>query len=359
MKIYDLDTPTLLVDLDILEQNIARMAKVAADGGKRLRPHTKTHKTPEIARMQLAAGAKGLTVAKLGEAEVYADSGLDDLFIANQIIGPIKIERLIDLTMRARVTAAVDSIEGAAQIADGAEKRSARVRIRIEVDTGLGRAGARSDAEVLSIARYAADRPGLEFEGIFTHEGQVYKSANAAGTASDAAAQMRRVAEMLANEGLPCVAVSMGSTPGAPLVAGEPGITELRPGVYVFNDRTQIRLGAGPESLALTVLATVVSVRPDGKIIVDAGSKSMASDCPFEDKSFGEILGRPEIRFVGASEEHGQLMAEGRHGLKVGDKLRIIPNHACTCVNMHDTMTAFRGETVAAEWNIACRGRIR
>jgi D-serine deaminase-like pyridoxal phosphate-dependent protein len=142
-------------------------------------------------------------------------------------------------------------------------------------------------------------------------------------------------------------------------MAGEPGLTELRPGVYVFNDRTQLRLGAPKDTCALTVLATVVSVRPDGKIIVDAGTKSMASDCSFEDRSYGEIVGRPDVRFVGASEEHGHLQAESGTALRVGDRVRIIPNHACTCVNMHDTMTAVRGETVEATWIIAGRGKIR
>ena len=359
MNIYDLDTPTLLVDLDVLERNIANMADLARAGGKHLRPHTKTHKTPEIARMQLAAGARGLTVAKLGEAEVFADSGLDDLFVANQIVGPIKIERLIKLAERVKVTVGCDSIEVAAPIAAAAAKRGLKVRLRIEVDTGLGRAGTRSSSETLSIAQFAAEQPSLDFDGIFTHEGHLYKSADRAGTAGSAAEEMRATAELLASAGAQCESVGMGSTPGAPLTAREPGITELRPGVYVFNDRTQLRLGVQREACALTVLATVTSVRSDGRVIVDSGTKSLASDCNFEDKSFGEILGRPELRFVGASEEHGHLLADGSAAIRVGDRLRVVPNHACTCVNMHETLTAFRGETVEAVWAIAGRGRIR
>ena len=359
MTIYDVDTPALLVDLDILERNIAEMARLARSGGKLLRPHTKTHKTPEIARMQVAAGAHGLTTAKLGEAEVLADAGLDDLFIANQIVGQIKVERLIKLAARRRVTVGIDSIESAAPIADAAAKLGLKVRTRIEVDTGLGRAGARSASEVLTIAQFAAEQPGLALDGIFTHEGHLYRATDAGETAGRAAAQMRDIAKLLATAGLPCLAVSMGSTPGAPLTANEPGITELRPGVYVFNDRTQIRLGAPREACALTVLATVISVRPDGRVIVDAGTKSLASDCPFEDRSFGEILGRPDLRFVGASEEHGHLLTDGAATIRIGDRLRIVPNHACTCVNMHDTLTVFRGETVEATWTIAGRGRIR
>jgi D-serine deaminase-like pyridoxal phosphate-dependent protein len=359
MTIFDLDTPALLVDLDILERNLAAMAGLVKAGGKLLRPHTKTHKTPEIARMQIAAGARGLTVAKLGEAEVLADAGLDDLFIGNQIVGPIKIERLLKLMERVRITVGIDSIEAAQPIAEAASRRGLRAQARIEIDTGLGRAGTRSDAEVLAIARYIAGHPGLELDGIFTHEGHLYKSADAADTAALAAAMMRRVADMLRAAGMPCPEVSVGSTPGASLMAHEPGLTELRPGVYVFNDRTQLRLGVPRENCALTVLATVTSVRPDGRIILDAGTKSLASDCNFEDRTFGDVLGHPELRFVGASEEHGHLQADGMARPRVGDKVRIIPNHACTCVNMHDRLTAFRGESVEATWTIAARGRIR
>jgi D-serine deaminase-like pyridoxal phosphate-dependent protein len=359
MNLNDLDTPVLLADLDILERNIANMARVAREGGKALRPHTKTHKTPEIARMQIAAGAQGLTCAKLGEAEVLVGAGFDDVFIANQIVGPQKIERLLNLSLHARITVAVDSVEGAAPIGDAAAARGIRVPVRIEVDTGLGRAGARSEPEVLEIARAAGDSRGLELAGIFTHEGHLYKSAEPALAAASAAEQMRSIARALAAAGLPCDTISVGSTPGAPLMAGEAGLTELRPGVYVFNDRSQVRLGAPKDTCALTVLATVVSVRSDGKIIVDAGTKSLASDCPFEDRTFGDVVGRADVRFVGASEEHGHLLAEGGTSLRVGDRVRIIPNHACTCVNMHDTMTGVRGETVEATWIIAGRGKIR
>jgi D-serine deaminase-like pyridoxal phosphate-dependent protein len=359
MNLNDLDTPALLVDLDILERNIANMARITSEGGKSLRPHTKTHKTPEIARMQTAAGAHGLTCAKLGEAEVLVGAGFDDIFVANQIVGPLKIDRLMKLAVHARITVAIDSIEGATPIGEAAAERGIRIPVRIEVDTGLGRAGARSETEVLGIARCAADSRGLELTGIFTHEGHLYKSAEPKIAADRVATQMRATAAMVAAAGFPCASISVGSTPGAPLMAGEPGLTELRPGVYVFNDRSQVRLGAPKEACALTVLATVVSVRSDGKVIVDAGTKSLASDCPFEDRTFGEIVGQPELRFVGASEEHGHLLVEGGARLHVGDRVRIIPNHACTCVNMHDTMNAVRGETVEAAWAIAGRGRIR
>jgi D-serine deaminase-like pyridoxal phosphate-dependent protein len=163
----------------------------------------------------------------------------------------------------------------------------------------------------------------------------------------------------LSDKGIPVQEISIGSTPGAHLFAGEATPTELRPGNYVFLDRMQAHIGANRNQCALTVLASVVSVRSDGRVIVDAGTKSLASDCPFPDKTYGEIVGHPELQFVAASEEHGHLQATEKTPLRVGDKVQVIPNHACTCVNMHDTLTAYRGEQVVAEWPIAGRGKIR
>lgn len=360
-NIYDLDTPALLVDLDRLERNLAEMAQRVRAGGKTLRPHTKTHKTPAIARMQIDSGARGLTVAKLGEAEVMAEAGFDDLFIANEIVGAAKIARLLDLLRRVSVRVGVDSEAVAGPLGEAARAEALRVPVLIEVDTGLGRAGARSPEEALALARFVADHPGLEFTGIFTHEGHLYRSdeAERRQRAAQAAADMRSLALALESQSTPAREISVGSTPGAPYMAQEAGPTELRPGVYAFYDRMQVSFGVPPDRCALTVLATVVSVRPDGKILLDAGTKTLASDRPFPDQTFGEIVGRPDLTFVGASEEHGHLQAHGSANLRVGDKVRILPNHACTCVNMHETMVAYRGEEVEAVWPIAARGKIR
>jgi D-serine deaminase-like pyridoxal phosphate-dependent protein len=361
-SIYDLDTPTLLVDNDRLERNIAEMAARAAAGGKALRPHTKTHKTPEIARMQLAAGASGLTVAKLGEAEVLAYAGCKDIFIANQLVGWMKVQRLMALLEHAKVRVGADSMEVAGPIGVAAKSHGWQVPVMIEVDTGLGRSGTRSLEEALLLARQITDQPGLEFLGIFTHEGHLYRGKEGGVDAEAAAAvatQMRETASALRDQGTPCREVSVGSTPGSKLLAPEPGLTELRPGVYVFNDCTQVRRGVEPDRCALTVLATVISVRPDGRVVIDAGTKSFASDNPFAEKTYGEVLDHPELTFSGISEEHGHLQAEGAISLKVGDKIRVVPNHACTCVNMHNSLTTFRGESVADTLYIAGRGKIR
>ena len=361
-SIYDLDTPALLVDSDRLERNIAEMAARVAAGGKALRPHTKTHKTPEIARMQLAAGAAGLTVAKLGEAEVMAYAGCKDLFVANQLVGTIKVQRLMSLLEHARIRVGADSMEVAEPIGVAAKGHGWTVPVMIEVDTGLGRSGTRSLEETLLLARQVADHPGLEFLGIFTHEGHLYRGKDGgvdAEAAAAVAAQMRAAASALREQGTPCGVVSVGSTPGAALLAPEPDLTELRPGVYVFNDRTQVRRGVQPDHCALTVLSTVISVRPDGRVLIDAGTKSFASDSPFADRTYGDVLDHPELTFSGISEEHGHLLAEEKTTLRVGDKVRVVPNHACTCVNMHNSMTTFRGDTVEETLYIAGRGKIR
>ncbi len=360
-NIYDLDTPALLADLDRVEQNVQEMALLAREGGKALRPHAKTHKTPEIARIQIEAGSTGITVAKLGEAEVMAAAGIQDIFIANQIVGPQKIARLIRLATIAIISIAVDSLDVAEPIDDAARAAGLRIPVLIEVDTGNARAGTRSAEELLRIARAVTFCKGLELRGIYTHEGQLYRLLSAEERAEQShaiATHMRALADLMTEQGTPPEVISVGSTPGAALLAAEERITEMRPGVYLFNDRMQIQLGVPLERCALTVMATVTSVRSDGKIIIDAGTKSMAGDIFPKDRTFGLVLGHPELQFVGASEEHGHLLAGSATNLRVGRKVRIVPNHACTCVNMHDKIVVHRGEQIEAIWPIAARGKI-
>ena len=359
-NIHDLDTPALLVDRDILDRNLARMAALVSSGGKTLRPHVKTHKTPEIARMQIRNGAIGLTVAKLGEAETMADEGFGDLFIANQIVGATKVARLLSLIQRCKTRVGIDSREVAEPIGVAANAIGLKASTLIEVDTGLGRAGVRSISEALELAQFATEHPGLSLEGIFTHEGQLYQSEGRAEAAAKAAAYMRDVASAFAMRGLPCGVVSVGSTPGAAFNALEEGLTEMRPGTYVFNDRTQVFAGVASRSdCALSVLATVISVRSDGKVLIDAGTKTLAGDILKADGTCGELLEYPELSFVAFNEEHGYLQSSGAMTPRVGEKVRVIPNHVCTCVNLHDALVSFRGEIVEEVWKIACRGKVK
>lgn len=361
MNFYDLDTPALIVDLDRLERNIAAMAAMVGEHGKALRPHTKTHKTPEIARMQIEAGACGLTVAKLGEAEVMADVGFDDLFMANQPVGAPKIERLIALQRRARVIVGVDSLAVAAPISEAAAKAGVRVPVRIEIDTGLHRAGVRTMEEAVSLAERIASMPGLELAGIFTYEGHATPRPpeERAAACAEAAATMRQCADAMRTIGVPIAEISMGSTPGARYTAQQKGVTELRPGTYVFYDAMQTGWGASIENCALTVLTTVVS-RPEPTVaILDAGTKALSGDRGMSGSKHGLIWEDTAAVFDWANEEHGHVdLSPAALQPNVGDKLRVVPFHVCTCVNMHDTMYGVRGENVETVWKIAGRGKL-
>jgi D-serine deaminase-like pyridoxal phosphate-dependent protein len=362
LNLYDLDTPALIVDLTRLERNIARMAALAREGGKQLRPHIKTHKTPEIAQMQLASGAVGLTVAKLGEAEVFADAGFTDLFMANEVVGAAKVERLIALLKRVKLSIGVDSVDAAAPLSDAGFKAGVDVLVRIEIDTGLGRAGVRTVEDAVELAKTLSTMKGLRLEGIFTHEGTSYR-ADAAERASNCAAaanKIRTVRERLAEIGLNVEIVSVGSTPGAPYMALEHGMTEIRPGNYVFSDTMQMQFGTAEQDCALSILTTVIS-RPDADTaILDSGTKSLSGDRALEGSKHGQLIDHPEVPFDWASEEHGHLDLRGSsYNPRIGEKARVIPYHACACTNMHDVMYAVRDEKVEATWKVTARGRIR
>ena len=360
MNLYDLDTPALFVDLDRLERNIARAAETAKRGGKTFRPHTKTHKTPEIARMQADAGAAGLTVAKLGEAEVYAASGFGDVFIANEVIGPLKVDRLLRLSERCRVIVGVDSVESAGPISKAAFAAGMCIPVRIEVDTGHHRAGVRSIDDAVRLAARLGDMAGIEIEGVFTHEGHVYKAdaADRESLCSAAAEKLRRIRDQI-SEGSD-FQISVGATPSLRWMAQEDGVTELRPGVYVFGDVMQTRLGMDVEDCALSVLATVVS-RPEARTaILDSGSKTLSGDRGEYGWKYGLIPQHPEALLDWVSEEHGHLdLSESSWNPRVGEKVRIVPYHACAAANMHDELYAVRGESVETVWKVAARGKFR
>ncbi len=361
--IHDLLTPAVLIDQNVLQNNIAKQAKMCREGGKKLRPHIKTHKCFQVAHMQIEAGADGLTVAKLGEAEKMAQAGFNDLFVANQLTGEANMQRLVRLVRMAHMRVGADSPETVLPLAEAMQRAGLPpIPLLIEVDTGLGRAGVRSVEECLQLARLIAECKGAALHGIFTHEGHIYAQEEADGRAElarQAAQKMRACAEALVQAGLPVQEISVGSTPGAPFMAVEPGVTEMRSGVYVYNDRTQLLRGTDLKDVALTVLATVVSVRPDGRIILDAGVKTLASDRNLPDGLYGMLPDYPHIRFAAASEEHGMLQADGPHTLKTGDRVRIVPNHCCTCVNMHSHITVHQGEQVTDTWEVALRGAVQ
>lgn len=362
MNLYDLDTPALLVDLDRLESNIAGMAAIARAGGKALRPHTKTHKTPEIARMQLAAGAIGITVAKLGEAEVMANAGFDDIFVANQIVGAIKLDRLTALAARIRIIVGVDDAGATQSLADAAHRAGVEIEVRIEVDTGLRRAGVRTIESATALAAEMDRMSGVRLDGLYTYEGHanVGSAEQRETTCRAVAAYLRKVADALRKCGIDPGTLSVGSTCGASVMSTEESIDEIRPGVYVFNDCGQMERGARYEDSALTVLATVVSRPDDTTAIIDAGTKALSGDKGAEGSRHGRLLDYTDVTFDWANEEHGHLdLSRTTYRPRIGDKLRIVPFHACTATNMHDTIYGVRGERVQTTWSIASRGKIQ
>jgi len=361
----ELDTPALLFDLDVVERNIEEMAAVARDAGAALRPHTKTHKSPEIAGMQIDAGARGLTVAKVGEAEVMAEAGFPDLLIAYPIVGERKLARLEALLDRAAIRVSLDTVEVAEAIGAIGVRRATDIPLLVEVDTGLHRMGRAPGAPSASLALEIARIPGVEVIGLLTHAGHAYRASDevtlhdaAVGEAED----LLDTAERCARAGLEIREISVGSTPTARVAARVSGVTEIRPGTYVFNDVQQLRLGvASLETCAARVLVTVVARPTAERFLVDAGSKAFSADGgdgpPWLGR--GVVLGRPDLTLDFLSEEHGVGHIEGGGDLAIGQRLQVVPLHVCSCVNLFDTAAGIRGDRVDHEIAIAARGRMR
>ena len=357
-----LATPAVLVDLDVLERNIARMAARAREAGVRLRPHAKTHKCPPIGRLQRAAGAWGLSVAKVGEAEVFADAGFDDLFVAYPVVGEDKGRRLVALADRVRLAVGVDSVEGACTLATPFHAARRALDVLLKVDVGYGRVGVLPEHAV-ALARQIVDVPGLRLRGVFTHAGHGYLAETKAAIDEIAKQEGERLAATAAElraAGLPVDEVSVGSTPTAALAMRVPGVTECRPGNYVFHDASQVALGTcGIEDCALTVVATVVSVPASDRAVVDAGSKTLSSD-PLRPRpgGYGQLLDR-RSRIEKLSEEHGVIAVADGESFRVGERVRILPNHACVVANLHDRLIGVSGGRVESVLTVAARGRVR
>lgn len=360
-SIEDLETPAVLVDLDVLASNIARMAGRARAAGVKLRPHAKTHKIPEIARMQLAAGAGGLSLAKTGEGEVFADAGFEDIFLAYPVVGAGKGRRLLALSDRLRLAVGVDSVEGAGSLSEVFQIAGRNLDVVLKVDCGLHRAGV-APQDAVSIASRIAELPGISLRGIFTHAGHAYLAPSpdaVAAVGKDEGALMARLADEMRGAGLPVEEVSVGSTPSAPEAIKASGVTECRPGNYVFHDASQVSLGTcETKDCAMTVAATVISVPAPDRAVLDAGSKTLSSD-PLRPLPGGHgfLLGR-RSRIERLSEEHGVVAVEPGERFRVGERVRILPNHSCVVSNLHDRVFATRAGRVEAEWRVAARGQV-
>jgi D-serine deaminase-like pyridoxal phosphate-dependent protein len=354
------ETPAVIVDVDRLDANIARMAKGLQDRGVALRPHAKTHKSVEVARRQLAAGAVGLTVATVGEAEVFAAAGIEDLFIAYPLlaIGPT-VDRLRRLAERCRLSVGADSVEGITMLADAFPTGGAP-QVLIEIDCGGARSGAMPDAAG-ALARVAIDR-GLSVGGVFTHAGQAYGGPDRrVPAADDEVAGLAAAAESLRTEGIEPIVISAGSTPTAQLSARAP-VTEERPGTYVFGDRQQTVLAGDrvdtTDSVALVVAARVVSHGTRGGFLVDAGAKILSKDVAPYLAGHGAVLGYPDAVMSRVNDHHGVAeVAPGSPRPGIGELVFIVPNHVCPVVNLVDELVVVHAGAVVDHWPVDARGR--
>jgi D-serine deaminase-like pyridoxal phosphate-dependent protein len=344
------DTPYLAVDLVVLDRNLTTMAASARARGLALRPHAKTHKCVEIARRQVALSGGGLTLATVAEAEVFATAGVDDVFLAYPIVaaGP-RAERLRALAERVRLRVGVDSAAGAMLLAAAVPG----LEVLVEIDSGHHRTGVAADraGEVAAAARTA----GLQVAGVFSFPGHSYAPGGREQAAADEAAALSTAADALRAAGIEPRVRSGGSTPTAALSAPDV-LTELRPGVYAFQDAQQAELGSADlADIALTAVATVVSQDGD-RAVLDAGSKVLSADRPAWASGFGRLPDHPGARVVALSEHHATVTFLGP-APAVGERVRVAPNHVCTAVNLADELVVVDGGVEVDRWMVAARGR--
>lgn len=358
-----IDTPAMLVDEQLMEQNISEMQALANSLGAKLRPHIKTHKTPQVALRQIAAGARGITCAKLGEAEVMADGGIEDILMAYPVVTDLKIKRLLALMERVRMIVALDSLEAAESLSAAMASHERTLEVYVEVNTGQNRAGQLAGDDAVKLALAIARLPGLQVIGIMTHEGQAHlvPADKIAEVARDAGEKLVATAEAIRAAGLPITEVSSGSTPSSMYTAQVGGITEMRPGTYVFRDTTGFLYGHyGPDRCAARILATVVSHPAPDRMIVDAGSKTLALDKSMGHPGHGYIVGHPTSIIDRLSEEHGVVeIGKDDPGFTIGQRVEIIPNHICPSINLLDELNVVRDGEVIDVWPIAARGKVR
>jgi D-serine deaminase-like pyridoxal phosphate-dependent protein len=356
------ETPMPLVDLDRLERNLDRMAGYAAQHRLALRPHTKTHKSPRIAAEQVRRGAVGLTCATLLEAEVMAEAS-SDLFLAYQPVGEAKLQRLLALPAECDITVAVDSDRVIDELYRAAQERDRRIGVLVELNLGMHRVGVHGIDQAIRLAGMVAQHPPLVYRGITFYPGHLR------GAAQQTEAGLHQLREALGrfvaaleDAGHRPGIVSGGSTPTAWRTHEIPEITEMRPGTYVYNDRITAEIGACSwDDCALTILATVVSTAVPGQAVIDAGSKALGRE-PAEGagSGYGALLDRPEVVVTRMSEEHGILDLQATDWRPaVGERVRVVPNHVCIAVHLHEVMYGVRGDRVETSWPVTARGRRR
>ena len=373
MTLDELETPAPVVDLARMERNLDGMAAYAASHDLALRPHIKTHKTPWLAAEQLRRGAVGVTCATPREAEVMSEVA-DDVLLAYPAVGAVRARRVAALPADIRLAVALDSVRAADDLADAAREAGRRVGVLVECDMGMRRVGVQTPEEAVALVRHVAARRELEYAGITFYPGHIREAVNQQDDALTALNQrLGRTLDALKRAGLDPATVSGGSTPTALRTHEIAGVTEMRPGTYIFNDRTTAAIGACTlDECALTVLATVVSTAVPGQAVIDAGTKSLGREPirtgdrsvptgvarPDEGDGFGAVYGREDVIVRAMSEEHGLLdLSRSDWRPAVGDRVRIIPNHVCIVVHLFDMVHGIRGEAVESSWQVPARGR--
>lgn len=352
MMFPTLDTPSVLIDLDVAKANIRNYQAYCNKHGLNLRPHIKTHKLPLLARYQVEQGAIGITCQKVSEAEaMIAEGGIDDVLITYNILGAHKTQRLRALADKVRLSVVADNVETVRGLSAAFADPSTSLSVLVECNTGADRCGVTAAKEVVALAKEIATSPGLAFAGLMTYP----PVAQAKGVTN----WLQAAIDALSRAGFATDVVSSGGSPDMWHAHDMPLATEYRIGTYVYNDRSLIaRRVCSVEDCALTVLATVVSVPSDQHAIIDAGSKVLTSDL-LRLKGYGHVLGRDDLSIDQLSEEHGRLtISRGSIGLSVGDRVRIIPNHACVVSNMLDHVELIEGGKAVGAVQVAARGQV-
>lgn len=353
-----LDTPALLVDLDVMEANIALIAATCRDSGVGWRPHIKGQKTPEIARMELAAGAIGVTCAKLGEAEVMAEAGIRNILIANQIVGAAKVQRLIGLLDHADPIVAVDSVANATELAMAAQARGRRLEVVIEVDIGMKRAGVAPGQPAVALANAIGELPALRLRGVLAWESHAVAIADPAAkekTVAEAIALLTASADACRQAGHGMDIVSCGGTGTFPYCVRQPGVSEVQVGGGIFGDIYYRHHYHVDFPCALTVMATVTSRPTPTRIVLDTGKKSLSGDA-----AMPQPIDLADMRTLRLSAEHATIELDGANdAVRVGDRLEFMVGYADTTVHLHEEMVAIRRGRVEAVWRVAARGKTR
>ena len=346
-------TPVAVVDMERVERNIARIQATCDEAGVANRPHIKTHKSPVLAKLQIAAGARGITCQKLGEAEVMAEAGIDDILISYNLLGEEKMARLGALQAKANVTVAADNPVVVASLTLAAAASGRPLSVVVECDTGRRRAGVETPGEAVALAREIASSDGLSFAGFMLYPTES-GWAEAQTFYDEALAGVRSL-------GLDATMVSTGGTPNLKNIGKLKGATEHRPGTYIYNDRMQVAAGVATwDDCALNIYSTVVSRAGPDRGILDAGSKTLTSDTGGGLDGHGLIIEHPQARIARFAEEHGFLdLTRSNMRPAVGDVVRIVPNHVCVVVNMMDEVVMVRGEEIVGTLPVAARGKLR